>query len=156
MALPTVLFTPDGGSSWPRSPYFRHYVRRQREKDMAENNEPPVDPKLAFCPTCGVAFLVDRTRTWSPCHGTDPQVTLDIFALVDLVNALVERFGSLEAVVLEFAGAGGADPATAALDLPAAPPAPDQADGSAPPAPKTAAPRSRKAPANPAPAGAAA
>lgn len=91
MALPNMDAMAEAGKWMPHSPYFRHYWRRAQEREMAESNTPPQDPKIGFCPTCGLAFLVDETRQWSPCHGTDPTVVLEAFTAIDLLNALAER-----------------------------------------------------------------
>jgi hypothetical protein len=90
MALARLDTWSEAGKWSPRSPYVRYWHRRVREAEMAENNEPPKNPKIGACPTCGLLFLLDETRTWSPCHGADPLVILDAFTAVDLVNVLAE------------------------------------------------------------------
>jgi hypothetical protein len=76
----------------PRSAYFlRHYYRDARAKRMAELEATPEKPLLAFCPTCGAAFLQSVGRPWSPCHAADPEITYDLDALVELLNLVAEK-----------------------------------------------------------------
>ena len=45
---------------------------------------------IGFCPDCDAAFLVHEGRPWSPCHGVEPVVKVDLNAILDGINVLTE------------------------------------------------------------------
>jgi len=95
-----------------KSPYFRYLVDRAWRKIMVQQDPKAFGARLAFCTSCGAAYLysegvrVDgsngepaedeaisistRARPHSPCHGTPPELVYDLESMFEAINFLAE------------------------------------------------------------------
>lgn len=115
----------------PKSHFFQWVMRKVRAQLMPQLDPESERSRLAFCTTCGAAYLRSDSRPWSPCHATDPQLEYDLETLVQLVNALAEKVLNYSADQLLATYPAQEPAADEAPDGPAD--APDQDGADAPP-----------------------
>lgn len=71
--------------------------------------------RLAFCTTCGAAYLLSDERPYSVCHATDPVLTYDLESVFEALDVLAAHLNGSGGVAREL---GSEEPASA--EVPAA------------------------------------
>lgn len=139
----------DANGVWlPKSDLFKWVMSLGWRKRMVQEQPKEHGACLAFCTSCGAAYLLSDERPHSPCHATDPILTFDFLTLIDGFNVLAELLeagrGALSSQELS------QEPASTTTALPSADAGSTSEDGgSAPPFDRSA---RRRRPRKPSPA----